>query len=149
MTHHKRAMTATTNQFHLQIQTHILTKMTMLVNTSTTSLSQTMMTQTSSTVQTKSTLNHPVMMVWINTMTIRYFKTMILFTLHTRFYTLIPCLLTMIHIQEQLPTTIQQKSTSTQKLSPEICAQTLDHVKRMLVPGSQVSKPVSKARLIR
>ena len=71
VTHHKRAMTATTNQFHLQIQTHILTTITILMKTFTTSLSQTMMTRTLSTDQTKATLIFPVMVMWIKKITIR------------------------------------------------------------------------------
>ena len=147
--HHTRAMTLTANQFLLQIQIQILTTITMLMKTLTTSLSQTIMTRTSSTVQTKATLIHLVMMTWIKTITIQYFKKMILSTLHPIFWAFIPCLPTMIHLQKQLPITMQQKRTSTEKVSPEICAKTLDHVDRMMVPGSQVSNPVPDATLIR
>ena len=142
-------MTLTTNQFLLQIQTYILMTITIFMNPQTTQVSQTMMTQTSITVHTKAALIHPVMIMWIKTMNIRQFTTIIFFTLHPRFQTLIPCLLTIIHLQEQLPTTIQQKRNSTHRLYPEICAQMMDHINRMLVPGSQVSNPVSKAKLIR
>ena len=68
--HHTRLMKVTTNQFIIQIQTHIMTTITMLMKTSTASLSQTIMTQISSKFQIKATLIHPVMMMWIKIMTI-------------------------------------------------------------------------------